>query len=568
MMHASIARLLLLTCVVVSACAAPQPAERAGTAAGGSGQGSASAPRRTLVIGNDAAIEGFGEMFAGGKSGPEQLQALVHRVLAEVDDKSGYVPGVAAALPSTDNGTWTVFPDGRSETVWQLRPDVRWHDGTPLTSEDVIFSWQVAVDREVPYRSRTSAVQIEGIEARDARTFAITWKTVFSPGGRLTERDLFILPRHLLEATFLSDRSAFINLPYWTGEFVGTGPYRIVEWAPGSHVRVEAFDGFYGERPRIPTMIFRHIPDMNTAAANIRAGEVDVWLGSSVGIEMARDLRDTWEPTGAGRILTSPRLIFLVRLRADDPKVADPRIRRALYQAIDRETIVRDLYFGLLQVAHSYVAPGSTGFERIDARTTKHPYDPARVQQLLAELGWRKGPDGLLRNERGEEYALPFATTASVSEREQLQAVIANMWKAAGFAVTIDNVPASIQSDPSYAFPTTDLSGIGSDFEANITRIDGRNRRSPQNPRGANQWGYANDEVDALLDRWLATFDRDEQIEIEAAVIHRVSEDLPILPINYRIEAITVARGVEGIPTRGPKAGATNTWNAETWTRN
>jgi peptide/nickel transport system substrate-binding protein len=556
----------LILLLVLCACAAPLPATPPGSEPGASGQAAASA-RRTIVVGNDAAIEGFGEMFAGGKSGPEQLQAMVHRVLAELDDKSQYQPGISVELPSTEKGTWRILPDGRSETVWTLRPNVRWHDGTPLTSDDVVFSWQVAVDRDVPYRSRASAVQIEAVEPIDASSFTIRWKTVFSPGGRLSERDLFILPKHILESSFIGDRNAFLNAPYWTNEFIGAGPYRIQEWAPGSHVRVEAWDGFWGERPRVPTVIFRHIPDMNTAVANIRAGEVDVWLGSSLGIETARDLRDSWEATGGGRILSAPRLIFLLRFRAEDPKVTDVRVRRALVHAIDREAIVRDLYFGLLNVAHNYVAPGSDGFDRIDARTTKYPYDPNRAQQLMAELGWRRGPDGLLHNDRGEDYALPFATTAGVSEREQLQAVIANMWKAAGFVVTIENVPASIQSDPSYSFPTTDLSGVGSDFEANMTRIDGRNRRGPANPRGANQWGYANEEVDALLDRWFRTFERDAQIELEAAVIHRLSEDVPVAPVNYRVESIAVARGVNGVPVRGAKAGATNTWNIETWTR-
>jgi peptide/nickel transport system substrate-binding protein len=549
---------------MLAACA---PASSSAPSGGDARQTPAAPAKKTIVVGNDAAIEGFGEMFAGGKSGPEQLQAMVHRVLAEVDQQGQYVPGIAAELPSTENGTWTILPDGRSETIWRLRPNARWHDGTPVSAEDVRFSWQVAFAPDVPYRSRSAASQIEDVIPLDPLSLTIRWKTVFAPGGRLTERDLFVLPRHLLESTFTTDHGAFVNASYWTTDFVGTGPYRLAEWVPGSHVRVETFDGFYGEAPRIGTVLFRHIPDMNTAVANIRAGEVEVWLGSSIGIELARDMRESWESRGEGRILTSPRLVFEIRLRPEDPKVSDLRVRKALYHAIDREAIVRDLYFGLLPVAHSYIAPGSSGFDQIDAATTKHAYDPARAQQLLADVGWRRGPDGLLRNERGEEIVLPFSTTAGVGEREQLQAVIANMWKTVGFGIVIENAPASIQSDPSYQFPTTDLSGIGTEFESNIPRIDGRNRRTPQNPRGANVWGYSNDEVDVLIDRWLRTFDRGEQIEIEAAVIHRVSEDLPILPINYRVEAIAVARGIDGVPIRGAKAASTNTWNIETWTR-
>ena len=130
-----------------------------------------------------------------------------------------------------------------------------------------------------------------------------------------------------------------------------------------------------------------------------------------------------------------------------------------------------------MKVAHTYVTPGTSGFETIDARLMKYPYDPARVQALLGEYGWRKGPDGLLRDERAEVVTLPFSTTTANREREQLQVVLANMWKAAGFEIKIENVPLSLQNDPSYQFSTTDLSGISTDFEANVVRIDGRNRR-------------------------------------------------------------------------------------------
>ena len=235
--------------------------------------------------------------------------------------------------------------------------------------------------------------------------------------------------------------------------------------------------------------------------------------------------------------------------------------------AMDRDSIVSDLYFGLLEAAHSYVSYRTNGFDRIDARTTKYPYDPTRALSLMGELGWTRAPDGLLRNERGESFAFPFATTAGNEERIALQTVIANMWKANGFDVEIGRVPLAVQSDPGYAFPTTDLSGVSAAFESNIPRIDGRNLKSPQNPRGQNVWGYDNAEVNGLLDQWLRTTARPGQIDIEAAVVYRLSEDLPILPINYRIEVITVSKGVTVVPIRSESPGNNSAWNVETWDR-
>src|SRR3954453_15805899 len=133
--------------LVVAACASPT---------GGSGQRSAAGeasgpPQRTLVVATDATVDGFGEMFGGGKSGAEELQAMVHRVLAEADEKGTFVPGVAAKLPSIEDGTWRILPDGGSETPWSLNPKATWHDGTAISPADVVFSWQVAIAPDVPY---------------------------------------------------------------------------------------------------------------------------------------------------------------------------------------------------------------------------------------------------------------------------------------------------------------------------------------------------------------------------------------------------------------------------------
>jgi peptide/nickel transport system substrate-binding protein len=558
---------VLLVVIVAQLVACAPPAQPGSTPSASAPVAGSDPVARSLVVAVDPEVEGFGPMFFGGKSGPEQLEAMLHRGLALFDDKGVYRPAAAVELPSQDAGTWQVLPDGRSETTWKIRPNARWHDGTPLTADDVAFSWKVAVASDVPYKQRAAANRIETVEVVDPQTALIRWKSFFVGAGRLSGYDLFLLPRHQLEERFLNDREAFVNATYWSSAFIGVGPYRLVGWEPGTSAQVEVADTFYGERPSVKSITFRTIPEVSTGIANILAGEVDVWLGSSLGIEHAQMLKAQYEARGGGQVLVSPRLIFEVRFAPDDPKVADVRMRKALFHALDREAIVRDMYAGLVGVAHSYVMPGTSGFETIDARTTKYPFDLTRAAALLAEMGLRRGSDGLLRDERNEVFSLPYSTTLGNQERESMQAVTANMWKAAGFDVVFQNVTLAASQDPSYRFSTTDLSGLGADFENNAPRIDSRNLKSAQNPRGANVWGYVNSEVDGLLDEWFRTTDRPRQIELEAGIIHRLSEDLPILPINYRVETITASKGLSGVPTRTAGPGATNTWNVETWQR-
>jgi len=556
--------LIALVSVAASACSSASPAGPQNRSAGAQ---PTAAPEvaKSLVVAIPSEPEGFGEMFAGGNSGPEHLQAMLHRDLVQPDERGTYIPEVAADLPSQEKGTWTILPDGRMNTIWELKPNVLWHDGGPLRADDVFFSWQVAIAPDVPYKQRDAAKLIEGIQILDTETFVIHWKSFYVGADRLTTRDLFLLPRHILESTFVDDRTAFVNSSFWTTDFVGVGPYRLVSWIPGSSAQLQAFDRFFGNQPHIQNVTVRFIPDSNTELASILGGNTDVQLGRSLGLEHALLLSNQWESTGAGRVITYPRGIFEIRFAAGDPRVADLRVRQALYHAMDRQGIVDNLYRGKLEVANSFANPRATEFADVDPQITKYPYDPARAATLLAETGWRKAGDGILRNDRDEPYTLPFSTTASNQERDQLQSTVADMWRTAGFDVQIENVPLSVQNSASYDFATTDLSGVNADFEPNLPRIDGRNLKTPQNPRGANVWGYANPEVDDLIDQWQHTTDKASSVQLEGQILHRVSEDLPILPINYRIEVITVRKGVTGVPQRSEATGNNSAWNIEDW---
>ncbi|MBV8497368.1 MAG: peptide ABC transporter substrate-binding protein [Gammaproteobacteria bacterium] len=527
----------------------------------------APAAPKSLVVAILAEPQGFGEMFAGGKSGPEHLQAMVHRQLAQPDERGTYRADIAAELPSQDRGTWQLFPDGRMDTTWQLRPNVLWHDGTPLTSEDVVFSWQVAIAPDVPYKQREAASLIDDIQPLDEHSFVIHWKGFFLGADHLTVRDLFLLPEHILEPSFDGDRTTFVNSTYWNTSFVGLGPYRLTSWTPGASVQLEAFDGFYGDSPRIKSITVRFIEDTNTELASLLGGQTDVQLGRSLGLEDALVLKNQWESAGEGKVLTYPRGIFEIRFAPNDNRVADARVRQALYYGMDRQGIVNNLYSGLVDVANSYMNPEADGFDVIDARTTKYPYDPARAAALLADMGWRPAGDGMLRTSAGDGFDLPFSTTAGDEERTTLQTAIANMWSTLGFNVQIQNVPTTVENSPDYQFLTTDLSGVATDFDSNVPRIDGRELRTPQNPRGTNVWGEVNPEIDRLLDQWRRTTDEAASIQLQADVIHQVSEDLRILPINYRVEVVAVRSGVTGVPVRTEVLGNNSAWNVEDWDR-
>ncbi len=203
-------------------------------------QSSASLPvvsRKALIVviqgepGN-LALPSMGDVPVGSTGGGDFKMAVHHR-LATYDDRGAVHPQLAAALPSSESGTWRVRPDGTMQTTYRLRPGVSWHDGAPLTARDFVLGWTVTTDPDISVSGRFGA-QIGRIDVPDELTPVFEWRQTYPFANAVVEDEMAPLPVHLLEATYQADKARFQQLGYWTREFVGTGPYRLSTWEPAS----------------------------------------------------------------------------------------------------------------------------------------------------------------------------------------------------------------------------------------------------------------------------------------------------------------------------------------------
>ncbi len=137
----------VLAVAVLLACA---PASRPSVPADGSQAGAPSVPKgiTTAIMADPPAL--YQELTGFGQRGTDVLQELALSGLTTQDNLGVLRPQLAEAVPSVDNGLWRVLPDGRMETTWRIREGARWHDGAPLTAQDLLFSAQVGQDRELP----------------------------------------------------------------------------------------------------------------------------------------------------------------------------------------------------------------------------------------------------------------------------------------------------------------------------------------------------------------------------------------------------------------------------------
>src|SRR5439155_418441 len=355
------------------------------------------APKRLTVALNTEPTIIVMTLIPGANVIARPVRLALHQRIAIYDDRSELRPQLAADLPSQANGTWIVRPDGTMRTVYRLRPGITWHDGTPFTVRDVVFGWKVTNDPELPVSQRGLAPLIDRIDEIDDLTFALEWSTTSPVANAIVEEGLGPLPVHLLGETWATDKDRFEHLSYWTREFIGLGPFQLNDWEPGSHMDLRAYDGYYGGRARIDALVFRFIPNAQTVAANLLAGEIDGEIPPTLGFDEALLVKNEWERAGLKPLAIFQPLRFrLLTAQFRDPRpreVQDVRFRRAMLHAIDRAALVDSLLAGQSQVADTYTPPDDAKWPWIERSVAKYEYSPARASELLGQVGWRRAGD-------------------------------------------------------------------------------------------------------------------------------------------------------------------------------
>jgi len=304
--------------------------------------------------------------------GLAQIYQLVNGALAYSDDNDLFQPQLADAVPSVENGLWKVLPDGRMETTWRIKSGVTWHDGAPFTVDDLLFSYRVFQDRDLPIFHLGALDLVESVEATGPATIVVTWQKPFIEADTMFTSALVMpLPRHLLEAPYNDDRASLLSLPYWREGFVGTGPYRMTDWVQGSHLLLAANDRYALGPPRLAEIEIRFLMDFNTIAANLMAGAVEMLIGTALPAEQAISLR---ESSPNLNVVMAARLggilpLYPQHLNPTPAVVGNARFRQALLESIDRTEMNDSINHGIGPIAHTWLQPDRTEYAAVTSRS-------------------------------------------------------------------------------------------------------------------------------------------------------------------------------------------------------
>jgi peptide/nickel transport system substrate-binding protein len=408
---------------------------------------------------------------------------------------------------------------------------------------------------------------IERVEA-GPRSAVVTWKqpfieadALFSTGQAGASRST-PLPRHLLESEYLTNKAGFTELRYWSDEFVGLGPFRLKEWARGSHLILAAFDGYVLGRPKIDEIEVRFIPDPNTMIANMLSGALDMPHGSVVGIDQALTVKEQWRD---GQVSIAPSGWVVAYPQSIDPQprvVLNPQFRRALVHAVDRQQMVDTLMNGLLPVADSVFTPGTPEYEATERGVVRYAYDPRRAGQILEELGYSRGGDGMFRDASGQPLQMEVRSYAQRDIHHKTLFPLVGFWRQIGIAAE----PVALSADRARdareqaTFPSFLVLRQPNGVDRMVGLHSSQARTAERNYQGTNNGRYQSPELDALIERFQMTIPWTGRMQVAEQIVRHYTEQLPVLSLFYDALPVFVSNRVRNVHPHDNLA-----WNVHEW---
>lgn len=544
---------MLLPLAMALGCMAP------GSVAGG-GQSDTPAPQKTIIVAAGGPVVGYAPWSPSAAGGTFQLQDIPASGLVSTNEIGQREGRLASKLPSLDDGTMVILSDGRMQATWSLRPNVKWHNGMPFTADDVAFGWEAAADPKVPPPTRSGPAEVMGqidrIEARDPLTVRVTWKRPFYHSLDLGLVNLWPLPKQLIGAAFEEDRDRFLNLPYWTTEFVHLGPFRLVDFGLGENVLFERFDEYFMGRPKVGRVLIRAFADANTLVANLRSGAVDLAAGAAISYELAMTLRDAWATSGEGTVLQQKGDGFQSLFAQMNPEYGRPveisrdvRVRRGLYFGVDRASLSAVMVPGAEDTSvDSFMPDNDPRAAMVGKPFARYAYNPTAAIQEFASVGWRRETDGRLLNQSGEQVQMTIRSTAG-ADSEQQNSILAQFWRDLGFDVIQEILPRSLVSDVEVRakFATLETSSV-TGGDSTLARWDSRIAPTPERRYvGNNRGSYINPAYDRILVALQSSLDEREQGRLLREGGEILATDLPAMPLYFSVDAGVVRKGVRAL---------------------
>lgn len=506
---------MLTGSVVLSACSSDDDKKSEASASpAASAAASASpsaAPAKAKVDGGEITTaylsdpQGFIRFYATTTTSSE-VSDLVSSFLYKFNENQDIVPDLAIGQP--------VFSDDKLTMTVKIRKDAKFTDGQPLTVDDVVFTYNIALNPDYNGPRKGTFTEISKVEKADDETVKFTFKSPFA--GYIDIFPYNILPQHLLKDVPVKDldKSDYYKKP------IGSGPYKLVEWKQGQYLTFTRNDDYYGGKPAIEKITAKIVPDANAMMAQLQTGEVNVIGVPADQLSVIEQFAKT-----SGKIKLQKGIVTAtysyIGWNLTNPLFKDKKVRQALTMSIDRQGIIDGVAEGQGKIIHSQTAPSYWTFTD---NVPKFPYDVEKAKKTFEEAGWKDTDgDGILDKD-GKKFEFEIQSVQGNKIREKAVTVIQQQLKKVGINLNIRMVEGSAFTKN---FQDKKFEAI---YYAWAISGDPNPKgiwHSSEIESGLNTVSYSNPEVDKLIDEDLQTFDKNKRKELLGKVDALIAEDQP-----------------------------------------
>jgi peptide/nickel transport system substrate-binding protein len=465
-----------------------------------------------------------------------QVADAVVEGLVDVNPDGEYFPELAAELPTLQNGG--VSEDYLTVT-WHLKPGLKWSDGTPITSDDIKFTWEAVSHPESGALATGGFHLIEDIETPDELTAVVHYSEMYP--AYLGQFRWGLLPRH---AT--GEPAEMLNWD-WNRDPVANGPFIVEEWAAGDHITLQPNPEYREEgKPYLDRLIFRIVPAYDSQIAMMREEDahVQLWPGEA---------KRVWDQMMGG--VAEQQLVpgiwnmamdFNLSKPFDDdpgpepphPSLGDLRVRQAIAHGIDYDYIVQEVMEGDVSYSNS---PFEYGWYKCEI-DQPYPYDPEKAMALLEEAGWTdEDGDGIREchgcphGEEGEPLRLQLMGYTNFPPLDRTEEAIIEQMNEIGIEMYIQNEDFSVifggwsdrapRKTGDYDIMIYDRGFYEDPHTYTATHWHSEHIPSADNPDGANWYRWQNEAADEAIERAGSTPDQEARKQAYCDLAEEIAKD-------------------------------------------
>lgn len=474
----------------------------------------------TAVISRVSDFDAFNEFVSTDYDTSQVLRQMLFMPLVQLDDDMNFEPYLAESMELAEDGMSITFT---------LRDSILWHDGAPVTADDVVWSYETYTNPDLAYANVQYFQFIDGVEKIDDRTVRFDFTEVHAE----PEMDFIEwspMPKHLLEDVPVTQMktAAFNRNP------VGNGPFKFVSWDANQQAVFEANESFPLGRPHLDRVVVRIIPEQTTELTELLTGTIDMMRA----VPPAESRRV--ETSENARLVSYPsRSYTYLAWNTKNPLFADPAVRRALTMGIDRQQIVDALLYGYGRLAVSDVLPFQWMF---DESLEPLPHDPEGAKRALAEAGWTDTDGDGIVDKDGRPFRFTLETNQGNDLREDIIVIVQNDLKEIG-----------VEVEPRLTEWNTLIDRLKrKDFVAVVSGWSVDFKFDPSETMACdagvyNYPSYCDATADSLMQKALATVDRDSARPMWVEYQRIIHEAQPYTFLYYLEERLGVSQRLKGV---------------------